>query len=294
MVDLRKGVRIVLVGIGLVLPAPGAHAEDIRGVIVRTLIIGDDSRLVGDVTCTVTGAPCIAFGASGISLHLNGFTITGLADPVTGCGGAATMDQGISTNGHSNVEVRGLGLVQRFRGSGIVVQGTVGGKIENVTATTNCGPGILIDATAFAVRVEANVAVRNGNIVRGAGGITVVGSNNSIRWNETGGNGYADPANDHGIGVFGNNNVIEANTAIGNTNGIILYPGATGNLVRGNIAVGNPPIQVSVGQPATTGVDIWDRSGRGATIFDRNLCVTAIDAPCPSLPPSAIPRRSGI
>jgi hypothetical protein len=108
MLGLRNAVRVVLVGVVLV--ASGVHAEEIRGVIVRTLVIVDDSHLVGDVICTVTGAPCIAFGASGISLNLNGFTITGLADPVTGCGGAATLrEQGISTNGRSDVEVRGAG-----------------------------------------------------------------------------------------------------------------------------------------------------------------------------------------
>ena len=51
----------VLIGSGIV------HAEDLRGTIVRTLILSEDSRLVGDITCQVTGAPCIAFGAPNIA-----------------------------------------------------------------------------------------------------------------------------------------------------------------------------------------------------------------------------------
>ena len=44
----------VLVGSGIV------HAEDVSGTVVRTLILSENSRLVGDITCQVTGAPCIA------------------------------------------------------------------------------------------------------------------------------------------------------------------------------------------------------------------------------------------
>jgi parallel beta-helix repeat protein len=136
----------------------------------------------------------------------------------------------------------------------------VRGKVENLTATTNCVSGIFVDAVSSAVRVEANVSVRNGNTNQRLGGITILGSDNLVRWNETGGNGYVSPSDDYGIGIIGNNNVIEENTAIGNTNGIILFPSSTGNKVRSNVAVGNAPIQVSVGQPAITGVDIWDQS----------------------------------
>ena len=77
---MRK-MRCLLVGglaAGVVTLASGAaHAEDISGVIVRTMVLSETSRLVGDVTCRVTGAACIAFGAPNIALNLNGFTITG-------------------------------------------------------------------------------------------------------------------------------------------------------------------------------------------------------------------------
>jgi hypothetical protein len=40
-----------------------AAAEDISGTIATTKVIVEDSRLVGDVTCTMTTTPCIQFGA---------------------------------------------------------------------------------------------------------------------------------------------------------------------------------------------------------------------------------------
>jgi parallel beta-helix repeat protein len=295
MGNIRRFVLTGLVG-GLLLISAGEvlHAEDISGTIVRTLILSETTRLVGDVTCRVEGAPCIAFGAPGIALYLNGFTITGLTDPVIGCNGGLRVanEFGISTNGQSNVEVIGPGVVQRFRNTGIIFIGTIGGQVKGVTATTNCGSGIQVNAPSSGIRVEANVCVRNGSPVGQCGGICIVASNNVIQWNETSGNGYADPADDYGIGIVsGNNNRVEANTAIGNTNGIILFPASTNNVVRGNVVVGNPPIQLSVSLPGISGVDIRNLSAPGTSNFDRNVCVTAVNAPCPDLSTSAIPRK---
>src|SRR6267142_5988410 len=102
-----------LVGSVLLLSIGVASAEDISGPISTTRTIRENSRLVGDVTCTVTGAPCIQFGSSHMELRLNGFTMTGQADPTTGCNGTSTAgEMGISTNGQSDVEVRGPGVVQ--------------------------------------------------------------------------------------------------------------------------------------------------------------------------------------
>jgi hypothetical protein len=141
-----------------------AFADDISGLISTTRTIRDNSRLVGDVTCTVTGAPCIMFGASHIELRLNGFTVTGQADPTTACNGAATAgEHGISSGGQSDVEVRGPGVIQRFRATGVFFTGTLLGKVEGVTATTNCQSGILINATSSKISIGSNVAVRNGS-----------------------------------------------------------------------------------------------------------------------------------
>jgi parallel beta-helix repeat protein len=71
----------------------------------------------------------------------------------------------------------------------------------------------------------------------------------------------------------GDNNLVEENTAYGNTNGIVSFPAATNTRIRGNVAVGNPSIQLSTGVPGSVGVDIWDQSPRGATSFDNNLCI---------------------
>ena len=63
-----KGILIAAGVLSAVVIAPtAARAEDISGTIVRTFILSETSRLVGDVTCQVTGAPCLAFGAPNIA-----------------------------------------------------------------------------------------------------------------------------------------------------------------------------------------------------------------------------------
>jgi hypothetical protein len=149
-----------------------ARAEDIRGTIVRTLVLSETSRLVGDVTCQVTGAACIAFGVPNITLNLNGFTITGPNDPVTGCRGTnVAAETGISSNGQANVGVRGPGVVQRFQGDGILFLASVGGWVQAVTTTTNCMSGIRINPASAGVSLEGNVAIRNGTPAAACGGI---------------------------------------------------------------------------------------------------------------------------
>src|SRR5262249_23522430 len=145
---------------------------DISGVITKTLVLSETSRLVGDVTCRVNGAACIAFGAPHIALYLDGFTITGQADPDTGCKGTAVANEfGIYTNGQNDVEVKGPGIVRRFQADGIFVFGTIGGQVEGVTTTTNCNSGIRIAASSSYIRLEGNVSVRNGNAAASCGGI---------------------------------------------------------------------------------------------------------------------------
>ena len=78
-------------------------AEDrVSGLITRTYVIVEDTELTGDVTCDVTGAACFSFGVPGVELRLNGYSITGKADPVTGCGGTITAGEfGITTGGRA-------------------------------------------------------------------------------------------------------------------------------------------------------------------------------------------------
>ena len=171
-----KKIRRLFVGglaVGVVTLVSGAaHAEDIRGVIVRTFVLSETSRLVGDVTCQVAGEACIAFGAPNIALNLNGFTITGPNDPATGCAGASVgTETGIASNGQSNVGIRGPGLVQRFRGDGILFLASAPGWVQGVTVSTNCLSGIRIGATSAGISVEGNVSVRNGTPAAACGGI---------------------------------------------------------------------------------------------------------------------------
>jgi hypothetical protein len=151
-----------------------ASADQVSGVITRTYVLVEDTDLTGDVICDVVNSACFSFGAPGIQLRLNGFTITGKANPITGCaGGRPAPEFGITTNNQNNVQVRGPGLVQRFRNSGVFVTGSTGARVADLTSSTNCGSGIHIAATSFETIVEGNVTVRNGSTDTGAscGGI---------------------------------------------------------------------------------------------------------------------------
>jgi parallel beta-helix repeat protein len=92
---------------------------------------------------------------------------------------------------------------------------------------------------------------------------------------------------------MGSNNIVEANTAIGNSNGIVVFPNAGGNQIRQNVVVGNPPIQQSNSVPNGGGADIWDQSPPGSNSIAGNLCVTGINASCPNISTQAVPRKPG-
>ncbi len=159
----------------LVLACAGAaQAVDIQGTISRTVTITEDSQLVDDVTCTVTGAACIAFGAAGVTLDLNGFTMTGLADPATACFGGTVAGMGgefgIFVNGFNNVTIRGPGLIQRFRAQGIQMNNSSGSTIGDVTSSTNCASGFQLNNGSNNL-LENNVSVRNANATSACGGI---------------------------------------------------------------------------------------------------------------------------
>lgn len=293
-------------------------AETISGTITTTRTIQENTRLVGNVTCTMVDSPCIDFGASHIKLWLNGFTITGPADPdvsspgsATGCNatsGAPPAD-GIRILNQTHAQILGPGMVQKFRRHGLFIVGTIGVaskiKVSRVTSHHNCFSGILTSGMSDSV-IEGNVSVRNAVNSGGipCGGNCLVNShNNRIRKNTFAGNGSvaSGPSgpNDFGVGLlFGSSgNQIEDNIIGGNTNGILIQetnpttPSATGNVIRGNIIAGNPPSQVSRTFGAAIGADIRDESavaGSGArNTIEKNWCITYIGpgpVPCPNFP----------
>jgi hypothetical protein len=139
--------------------------DAVSGTITRTFSIVVNTQLTGDVTCAVAdGTPCFSFAVPGVELRLNGYTMTGKGDPVTGCGGAVTPGEvGITTNAQRGAVVRGPGLVQRFRNHGVQVAASDGARIEGITVSTNCGSGIFVPATSFNTLVQENTALRNGS-----------------------------------------------------------------------------------------------------------------------------------
>jgi Right handed beta helix region len=289
---------VLFVGAGI------AQAEDISGPIAVTKTIFEDSQLVGDVTCTMTDGPCIDFGASHITLRLNGFTMTGPADPDNPspgfCNATAGLPQadGIRVSDQIHGRILGPGMVQKFRRHGIFIIGTIGtstnATVRHVTSHHNCFSGILTAAMSDSV-IEDNVSVRNAVNSGGApcGGNCIVNShNNRIRRNQFSGNGsVGPPANDFGVGLVGNSsgNVIEDNSIGGNTNGVLIQADAVDNLIRRNVIAGNPPSQVSRSFGALIGFDVKDESavaGSGSrNTFERNWCVT-YSGPGPALCPN--------
>jgi parallel beta-helix repeat protein len=113
-------------------------------------------------------------------------------------------------------------------------------------------------------------------------------SRNRVRGNRLSGNGYSAQQNNFGIGlenVGTNDNIVEDNTVIGNTNGLYMTAGVQGNIIRRNLLEGNPPVQVAVDHSANIGFDIKNLADPGANIFVGNICATSLNAPCPSVAP---------
>jgi hypothetical protein len=63
----------------------------------------------------------------------------------------------------------------------------------------------------------------------------------------------------------------------------VLGVGSNGNVIRRNLIVGNPPVQVSVENPSTSGVDIKNGATAGENTFEDNVCLTSVNAPCPAV-----------
>ena len=297
-------------------PARGvpAHTE-ISGVIPTTLTIYRNSKLTGDVKCLQTdGGPCIKFGRAGIKLGLNGFTMTGPANEpprsncVTASEFATNQADGIQSS-FDEVKIEGPGLVQRMRRHGIALLGAAADPVEKarvrkVVSHQNCFSGVFMGFVNHTL-VEGIVSARNSanSEARPCGGVCVTNSNNNrVRRSEFAGNGTIalgpPPAaipNDFGVGLvgFSSGNIIEENGIGGNINGLALFPlGAatpTGNIIRKNVIVGNPPIEISADNPGINpvGADIRDFSAAGSNTFEDNLCITYTGAtnppPCPNL-----------
>jgi hypothetical protein len=295
-----RAVLTAAVVIGF-LVAGSAAAENISGTITTTKFLTEDSELVGNVTCATTTEPCIDLAASHITLRLNGFTITGSADPDAGiCNPTSGNPQadGIRTVNVTHIRIVGPGMIQKFRRHGIFIVGQPNiptrATISDVTSHHNCFSGVFTN-TMSSSRIEGIVSIRNA-IQSGAapcGGNCLVNShNNIIRRNFFAGNGSAaNNNNDFGVGLIGNSsgNVIEDNSIGGNANGLLLQGLTRGNLIRLNVIAGNPPSQFSKDYGAAIGADVKDEAtADGArNTFDRNWCVTYLGpgpAPCANLP----------
>jgi hypothetical protein len=289
-------------------------------VTLFTVTIVKNTRLMCDTKCETTITPCYQFGAPGIKLDLNGRRVWGPAEPPSNCEATSTFAEGdgIASFGFSDVVIEGPGLVEKFRRHGIALRGIPNpppspptplrnATVKRVTSHHNCFSGIWLALNVRETLVEDVVSVRNASAsdFLPCGGLCITNShNNRIRRSEFAGNGsivsglapVAVP-NDFGVGLVGNSsgNIIEENGIGGNINGILVFPGASANLIRKNVIAGNPAIQVQVGSPAV-GFDIRNFSPPGANRFEENLCITSFpigNPPCPNLPQWAGHQNNG-
>lgn len=75
--------------------------------------------------------------------------------------------------------------------------------------------------------------------------------------------------------------MIEGNSVTGNTQGIFIAAGARNTTIRDNTVIGNPAIQVGAANASVRTADIVNLAPEGETRFERNVCVTGVNAPCP-------------
>jgi hypothetical protein len=100
----------------------------------------------------------------------------------------------------------------------------------------------------------------------------------------------APNSNNFGLGLLGvsQDNLIENNKIGGNINGVYLGGGGnvTGNIIRRNVILGNPPAEAVRAFGVPIGADIQDFSPAGTNTFEDNRCLTysgAGPSPCPNV-----------
>jgi parallel beta-helix repeat protein len=199
-------------------------------------------RLVADL---ISERDCVTITVSDVDLRLNGHTITGP--------GTNTFGSGISIGAHTNVKVKGPGIITNFS-SGVSLHGTDSSELTDVTVTNNFAGFFVVEIA------EGNLFRRNtatGNVGRGFflegasnnsflnnvasnnedGFIVGPGTGNHFKGNTMNGNSSS------GITAIGTSeepstaHTIEDNTADGNQFGIHLWGFSTGNNVSGNTTV---------------------------------------------------------
>ena len=320
-------VWFAVVLVFLTVGATVAAAENISGTLSVTRVIVEDSQLVGDVTCTMTTTPCIQFGAPNIALRLNGFTITGPANPddTTTCQPASgpPVSDGISQRHERRHQ--STGCANHRPGYGAEVQTARhpdlrGGWCQHQRhdQAHHVAPQLFQRAVHQwhdRQRDRRNrFGPERGQFGRASvwGNCLVNSNNNHIVNSLFGGNGSVCAAalcaavptvasnNDFGVGLIGTSsgNLIEDNSISGNSNGILIQTGASGNTIRRNIVAGNPPSQVSRTY-GPVGFDIKDEAPTNGArnTFDRNWCITYAGpgpSACPSFPAVVPPKISAL
>jgi Right handed beta helix region len=274
-------VPLTVAVVALLALAPAASAQPLACGSVVT----HDVTLDADIHCPSPGDPTgLVVGASGITIDLNGHAITGGNSGIGGGGGIGIDNRG----GFDRVIVKN-GSIESFSSAAVLLNANrnrlvglnmfgastavqvMGGRHDVIRGNTILARAAGLYATlsdqieivenhissAFDVAISANVArsdiLRNGpgQFSSMAGFVQLSGHDNRVANNDTGAAYIA------GISVSGSNNVIALNRATGPSplpsagDGIAVAAGATGTIVRWNLATGNGDDGIDVDAPGT-------------------------------------------
>jgi parallel beta-helix repeat protein len=231
-------IRLLPFGCFLLL-VPGSYAGGTQIINCPfTISTPGQYHISKDLTCPQRDVPAITVAADNVVVLFDGHTLDG----------AGTGLFGVLVAGSNDLVVGG-GTVTRFL-FGLAVESpsddepTSGNRIVNITVTNALNQGIFV---INSVQNQIINCTANGN---GRVGI-LLGSDNTLISSTASQNVMS------GIEIFGSNNTLRANETDGNGfNGIFVDVEATGNLIQANRAANNTPFDL-VDLNANCDSNIW-------------------------------------
>ena len=217
-------------GDGVVIVASGVHLT-----LAGHTISGVNPPSVCDFRTTTATQVGVRAEGPFTDVGINGGTVTGFVSGIE-LVGAPTSPIGFTVTAMTVTHSCALGIVAEFAQNGLIATSDVTGNGEDGIALVGASVAGICFPCIQDITVECNDASGNARF-----GILNEGNNILMRQNIV--NGYAALPTGAGIGIFGNNNTIDRNSADNNKLpsgfGIILEQGVQGNVITGNTTNGN-------------------------------------------------------
>jgi parallel beta-helix repeat protein len=201
-------------------------------------------NLVNDLLDCSNGGVWIA--GSDITLNLKGHEIS----CVDAGGDLPTAASGVYAEDPSGAMLRNATIKNGYTSNchdGIVLANTEDSKVMNITSTGNTKwerePGVFVYGTGITVwRSRNNVIMHNHTYGNASDGIGSWESSGNLFKHNTSTDNGSGFAGGEGSGISltdETNSRIMCNRIHGNADGILVFPGSSGNLLRGNLVTGN-------------------------------------------------------